>query len=119
MYLALARFGARRPLSRLPLSIQRDIKAFAGNYTAASEEANRLLFSVGSAEAIDEACRQSASRGIGYSVLGVGTDSGSAAGGWTLADQCAHRREELVAGASTDTPWCMKAARGPCWVRLR
>jgi DNA phosphorothioation-associated putative methyltransferase len=59
VYLALARFGARRPLSRLPLSIQRDIKAFAGNYTAASESANNLLFSVGNTDAIDAACQAS------------------------------------------------------------
>jgi hypothetical protein len=38
--------------------IQRDIKAFTGNYTNASEQANKLLFSVGDAWAIDEACRR-------------------------------------------------------------
>lgn len=59
VYLALSRFGARRPLSRLPNSIQRDIKAFAGTYTAASDAANKLLFSVGNTGVIDTACTAS------------------------------------------------------------
>jgi DNA phosphorothioation-associated putative methyltransferase len=59
VYLALSRFGRRRPLSHLPLSVQRDIKAFAGTYARASEEANALLFSVGRPEVIDAACRRS------------------------------------------------------------
>ena len=59
VYLALSRFGRRRPLTQLPLSIQRDIKAFLGTYSKGREEANRLLFSVGNADAIDQACWQS------------------------------------------------------------
>lgn len=57
VYLALARFGSRKPLTKLPVTIQRDIKAFVGTYQQAREEANALLFSVGNTEVIDQACR--------------------------------------------------------------
>jgi len=59
VYLALARFGRRRPLSHLPLSTQLDIKAFMGAYSKALDEANTLLFSIGNADAIDQACQRS------------------------------------------------------------
>ncbi len=59
VYLALSRFGRKKPLSGLPLSVQRDVKAFLGTYQRAREEAGSLLFSVGNAEAIDAACRRS------------------------------------------------------------
>jgi DNA phosphorothioation-associated putative methyltransferase len=58
VYLALARFGRRRPLSQLSPVTQRDIKAFMGTYTRACDEANRLLFSIGDANAIDLACQR-------------------------------------------------------------
>lgn len=57
VYLALARFGRRRPLSQLPIGIQRDIRAFEGTYRQASDKANALLFSVGDTCTVDEACR--------------------------------------------------------------
>jgi DNA phosphorothioation-associated putative methyltransferase len=59
VYLALARFRKRPPLSRLPVSLQRDIKEFLGPYKRACERADQLLFSAGDADAIDEACRRS------------------------------------------------------------
>jgi DNA phosphorothioation-associated putative methyltransferase len=59
VYLALARFGRRRPLSHLPLSTQLDIRAFMGTYSNARDEANKLLFSIGNADAIDQACQRS------------------------------------------------------------
>ena len=58
VYLALARFGARKPLSDLPEALRRDIRAFIGTYAAAAEQANTLLFSVGNTTQIDAACRE-------------------------------------------------------------
>jgi len=60
VYMAMARFGRRRPLSQLPLTTQRDIKAFVGTYAAATGEANRLLFSIGAPANIDAACQRAA-----------------------------------------------------------
>ena len=59
VYLALARFRRRPPIVKLPLTIQRDIKAFLGSYPAACEKANELLFLAGNAKAIDAACQRS------------------------------------------------------------
>jgi DNA phosphorothioation-associated putative methyltransferase len=59
VYLALARFHRRPPLSQLPPPTQRDIKAFFGNYQKACREADSLLFTAGDATAIDEACQRS------------------------------------------------------------
>lgn len=59
VYLALARFGKRPPISKVPHTIQNDIKAFIGSYKEACRRANALLFKAGDCEAIDLACRQS------------------------------------------------------------
>jgi DNA phosphorothioation-associated putative methyltransferase len=59
VFLALARFRSRPAISALPRSLQRDIKAFLGPYTKACRESDELLFRVGNAEAIDEACKRS------------------------------------------------------------
>ena len=59
VYLALARFRRRPPIVKLPLTIQRDIKAFLGSYPAACEKADELLFLAGNAKAIDAACQRS------------------------------------------------------------
>jgi DNA phosphorothioation-associated putative methyltransferase len=42
------------------MTLQRDIRAFFGNYSNACRLADDLLFRAGSAEAVDEACRRSA-----------------------------------------------------------
>ena len=47
VYLALARFRKRPALSQLPLTLQRDMKAFFGTYTKACAEADALLFKAG------------------------------------------------------------------------
>jgi DNA phosphorothioation-associated putative methyltransferase len=44
VYLALARFGKRPPLSQLPRPLQRDLRAFFGTYTRACRTADELLF---------------------------------------------------------------------------
>lgn len=58
VYLALARFRKRSALSHLPLTLQRDMKAFFGTYTKGCAEADALLFKTGDATAIDEACQR-------------------------------------------------------------
>ena len=60
VFLALARFRSRPPISTLPKSLQRDIRSFIGPYTKACREADELLFKAGDAAAIDEACKRSA-----------------------------------------------------------
>ena len=59
VYLALSRFPRRPPLSALPVSTQRDAKAFFGTYARACSEADALLFKVGEPGAIDAACCRS------------------------------------------------------------
>lgn len=59
VYLALARFGRRPAISLLPLTLQRDMKAFFGTYNKACTEADELLFKAGDAAAINEACKRS------------------------------------------------------------
>ncbi len=59
VFLALARFRSRPPISQLPRTLQRDIKALLGPYTKACKEGDALLFKVGSAETIDAACKES------------------------------------------------------------
>ncbi|MBX3399556.1 MAG: DNA phosphorothioation-associated putative methyltransferase [Gemmataceae bacterium] len=58
VYTALARFRKRPPISALPFSLQRDMKAFFGAYTKACAAADELLFKAGDANAIDEACKR-------------------------------------------------------------
>jgi DNA phosphorothioation-associated putative methyltransferase len=60
VYLALARFRKRPPISKLPRGLQRDIREFFGTYKRACQQADELLFRAGQAEAIDEACQRAA-----------------------------------------------------------
>lgn len=64
MYLALNVFERRRSFKRLPDSLQRDIAVFWGSYPAAQAEATKLLFSLGKAEVIKEACGAAAAGGV-------------------------------------------------------
>jgi DNA phosphorothioation-associated putative methyltransferase len=59
VYLALARFGLRPPISKLPLALQRDIREFFRTYKRACQTADELLFRAGDPEAIDDACKRS------------------------------------------------------------
>lgn len=59
VYLALARFRQRPPISKLPASLQRDIREFFGTYKQACSLADELLFRAGDPTAIDEACVRS------------------------------------------------------------
>src|SRR5437868_1236190 len=56
VYLALARFRKRPALSQLPLTLQRDMKAFFGAYSRACAEADEFLFKAGDPAAVDDAC---------------------------------------------------------------
>lgn len=58
VYLALARFKKRPPLSKLPVTIQHDVKAFLGGYKIACGRADALLFRVGDPDAINQACQR-------------------------------------------------------------
>ena len=59
VYLALSQFDGRSPYGRLPVSLQRDVKAFFGVYKRACAAADELLFSLGDPGVVDEACKQS------------------------------------------------------------
>jgi DNA phosphorothioation-associated putative methyltransferase len=59
IFLALSRFEGRLSLSKLPRDIQLDIKSFFSSYKRASEEAEKLLFSVGEPAVREKALRKS------------------------------------------------------------
>jgi DNA phosphorothioation-associated putative methyltransferase len=59
IYLALARFGGRPTLSKLPFEIQLDVRAFFSTYSKASQLADDLLFSAGDLSKLNSACRAS------------------------------------------------------------
>jgi len=59
VYLALARFRKRPPISSLPIDLQRDIREFFGTYTWACETADACLFRLGDPDAVDQACQRS------------------------------------------------------------
>jgi DNA phosphorothioation-associated putative methyltransferase len=59
VYLALGRFQRRPPLGKLPIGLQRDIRALFGSYTKACENADDLLFRAGDPDAVSRACGDS------------------------------------------------------------
>ena len=66
VYFALSQFEKRKPQTKLPESLKRDIKAFFSSYQQALEESRATLFSVGSPDTIYEACEAA------YELLGCG-----------------------------------------------
>ena len=56
VYFALSLFEKRKPQSKMPENLKRDIKAFFSSYQQALEEAREILFSVGNPLTISEAC---------------------------------------------------------------
>jgi DNA phosphorothioation-associated putative methyltransferase len=66
VYFAQLQFEKRRPYRHLELRLQKDVKAFFGDYRAALESGRELLFSAGDTEAIETACREASERGIGW-----------------------------------------------------
>ena len=56
MYLALSQFDGRPTFRRLPLVLQRDVKAFHSNYKKACASADDILFSLGQPGVVASAC---------------------------------------------------------------
>lgn len=65
-YFALQTFSRRKPYKHLDPSLQKDIKAFFGDYKNATETAQTVLFQISHAELIISACQQAAEQGLGY-----------------------------------------------------
>ncbi|CRI67447.1 Peptidase M15A [Thiocapsa sp. KS1] len=66
VYFALQQFSRRRPYTHLDAGLQRDIKAFFGDYSAALEAGRKQLFRIADTEAIAAACRSAAEHGLGW-----------------------------------------------------
>jgi DNA phosphorothioation-associated putative methyltransferase len=67
VYFALSFFSKRKPLTKIPVSLKRDIKEFFGTYSEALEESRELLFSVGNPDNILHACEFAANElKLGY-----------------------------------------------------
>ena len=56
VYFALGLFGRRKPQTKMPESLKRDIKFFYNSYNSAIEQAREVLFSVGNPKLIEQAC---------------------------------------------------------------
>jgi len=54
VYFSLSQFDKRKPYTQLPDELQRDVKAFFGNYNSAQAIAKELLYSVADTELITE-----------------------------------------------------------------
>jgi len=66
VYFALGLFDKRKPQTKMPESLKRDIKVFFKSITSAIETSKELLFSVGNPETINQACIDA------YTELGTG-----------------------------------------------
>jgi DNA phosphorothioation-associated putative methyltransferase len=56
VYFALGLFGKRKPQTKMPDSLKRDIKYFYSSYNDAIEQSRKALFAVGDPNLIEEAC---------------------------------------------------------------
>ncbi len=65
-YFALQTFSKRRPYKHLETILQKDIKAFFGDYKNAMATAQSVLFQISKAELIASACQQATEQGLGY-----------------------------------------------------
>ena len=66
VFLALQQFQRRKPFKTLEPNLQRDVRAFFGDYTSAQEHAKRLLYQVAQPEVLDANCRDASEHGLGY-----------------------------------------------------
>jgi DNA phosphorothioation-associated putative methyltransferase len=66
VYFAQLQFEKRKPYRHLEARLQKDIRAFFGDYRTASEAGRQLLFTVANIEAIGQACHEAAEHGIGW-----------------------------------------------------
>ncbi|WP_432740333.1 DNA phosphorothioation-associated putative methyltransferase [Methylobacter sp. G7] len=65
-YFALQTFSRRRAYKHLETTLQKDIKAFFGDYKNAVATAQALLFQISKAELIAATCQHGAEQGLGY-----------------------------------------------------
>ena len=65
-YFALQTFSKRQSYKHLDITLQKDIKAFFGDYKNAIATAEAVLFQIGKAELIASACQQASEQGLGY-----------------------------------------------------
>lgn len=65
-FFALQTFSKRKPYKRLETELQKDIKAFFGDYPNAIATAKSILFQISNSELIASACQQATERGIGF-----------------------------------------------------
>ena len=66
IYFADLQFRQHSAYRHLEAGLQRDIKAFFGDYRSALEQGKNLLFAAGRPETIAEACRTAAEQGLGW-----------------------------------------------------
>lgn len=66
VYFAQLQFEKRKPYRHLEPRLQRDVKAFFGDYNTAVAEGRQLLFSLGNVETVGQACHTAAENGIGW-----------------------------------------------------
>jgi DNA phosphorothioation-associated putative methyltransferase len=66
VYFALAQFARREPYRLLEAGVQRDIRAFFGDYKTAQLSARHLLFKISDIKEISAACAAAAERGLGW-----------------------------------------------------
>ncbi|MGD0962212.1 MAG: DNA phosphorothioation-associated putative methyltransferase [Methylomonas sp.] len=65
-YFALQTFAKRKPYKHLETLLQKDIKAFFGDYLNAMSSAKAMLFQISDSELIAKACQQATEQGLGY-----------------------------------------------------
>ncbi|WMS85623.1 DNA phosphorothioation-associated putative methyltransferase [Pleionea litopenaei] len=58
VYFALGLFGKRKPQTKMPDGLKRDIKTFYNSYNDAIEQAREVLFSMGNSDLIEESCNK-------------------------------------------------------------
>lgn len=58
VYFALGLFGKRKPQTKMPDGLKRDIKIFYSSYNESIEQAKEVLFSMGNPELIEESCNK-------------------------------------------------------------
>lgn len=70
VYFALGMFEKRKPYRHLDPQLQRDIKALFADYGSVQLAARELLFQISQPERIEAACRDAASKGLGWYIEG-------------------------------------------------
>jgi hypothetical protein len=65
-YFALQTFSKRKAYKHLETTLQKDIKAFFGNYKSAVVMAQSVLFKISHTELIASACQKTTEQGLGY-----------------------------------------------------